>query len=64
MWNLLADGLEHRPEFVGTLPGTQELAFGTAPDALHPAEFRRLPREPDLLRALELAFISVFRQRL
>ena len=60
----LAGGLEHRPELVGALPGTEQPAFGTLPDALYPAEFRRLSCEPGLLRALEPAAISVSRQRL
>jgi hypothetical protein len=58
----LAGCLDHRAEFVGALPGAEQLAFGTLPVPLDPPEFGRLPGEPGLSRVLELTAMSVSRQ--
>jgi hypothetical protein len=57
----LADCLDHRAEFVSALPGSEQIAFGTLPVPLDPAEFGRPPGEPGLLRVLELTAMSVSR---
>ena len=55
----LAGRLDARPQFVGALPGAEQLAFRALPDAFQLAEFRRLPGDPGLPRLLVQVATSV-----
>jgi hypothetical protein len=55
---------DRHPDFVVALPGAQEPAFGTLPDPLGFAQFRRLVCDTVLPRLLQALAVPVLRQGL
>jgi hypothetical protein len=58
----LADGFDHRPQFVGLLPGAEQLAFGALMDPLDAAQPRRLVRDPGLVSPPHITKMPVSRE--